>query len=517
VVLAVAMEAQSVEAWSDSLGRAAFLVGMLAVAWFLEQMLRPSCGVLKEHIARHPNGWLAWLHYVWYPAAPLVPLALGVLAMLGYYYTALHLATRLLATLCLVLALVVAHAMVRRWLLVTRRHLAIQQARERRAQALSAQESPAPTSTSENVAAVLLEPEIDLSTINDQMSRLVRGMIGAVGVVGLWFIWVDVLPALGVLRQVPLWTTAVEVVKEFPQEDGTTLRRAVPTTVEITLADVGVAMLIVALTVIATRNIPGFIEIFALQRLPMDRGTRYAIATMSSYAITVVGILIASRVLGIGWSKVQWLVAAAALGLGFGLQEIFANLVSGMMILVERPIRVGDVVSVDTVTGVVSRVRIRATTITTWDRQELIIPNKEFITGRVMNWTLSDHVNRIVISVGVAYGSDTERARALILQIAKRHPLVLPDPEPTVYFEAFADSSLTLTLRAYLSNLENRLPVIHELHTAIDRAFRQANIEIAYPQRDLHLRTVPSFLAGSAFPASSPSGNGHDVKTAQAS
>jgi len=149
---------------------------------------------------------------------------------------------------------------------------------------------------------------------------------------------------------------------------------------------------------------------------------------------------------------------------------------------------VGDVVTVGDTTGVVSRVRIRATTITNWDRKEFIIPNKEFITGRVMNWTLSDQVNRVVITVGIAYGSDTQRARDAILKIAQEHPLVLGEPAPTVFFEAFGDSSLTFTLRAYLPDLSNRLPIIHELHMAIDAALREAKIEIAFPQRDVHVR-----------------------------
>ena len=145
-------------------------------------------------------------------------------------------------------------------------------------------------------------------------------------------------------------------------------------------------------------------------------------ATVSRYLITVVGLLLCFGVVGVGWSKVQWLVAAMGLGLGFGLQEIFANFISGLIILFERPVRVGDVVTIDGITGVVSRIRIRATTITDGDRKELIIPNKEFITGRVLNWTLTDPVNRVVIPVGVAYGSDTERVAADSLETRPRPP-----------------------------------------------------------------------------------------------
>jgi potassium efflux system protein len=213
--------------------------------------------------------------------------------------------------------------------------------------------------------------------------------------------------------------------------------------------------------------------------------------TVCQYVIVGLGIVLAFNAIGIGWSKVQWLIAAMSLGLGFGLQEIFANFVSGLIILFERPIRVGDIITIGDVSGVVTRIRIRATTVRDWDRKELVVPNKEFITGRLLNWTLTDAINRIVINVGVAYGSDTERARELLLEVARSHPATLDDPAPFATFEGFGDSALTLVMRCFLPNLQNRLEVIHELHTDVDRAFKEAGIEIAFPQRDLHLRTVP--------------------------
>ena len=227
-----------------------------------------------------------------------------------------------------------------------------------------------------------------------------------------------------------------------------------------------------------------------MQHLPFDAGARYAVATVCRYVITVVGLLLCFGILGVGWSKVQWLVAAMGLGLGFGLQEIFANFVSGLIILFERPVRVGDVVTIDNITGVVSRIRMRATTITDGDRKELIIPNKEFITGRVLNWTLSDPVNRVVIRVGIAYGSDTQRAAEILLRLAKNHPNVLDDPPPGVSLESFGDSALNFVLRCFLPNLDGRGTVIHELHMAIDREFREAGIEIAFPQQDVHVRSI---------------------------
>jgi len=483
---------QEIEAWSDSLGRLIFMLTMVLVSLLLYRVLRFNGGVLQSTIARNPQSWLARLRFAWLPIAVCGPASLAVMAGMGFYYTAVRLAWRGCGTAWLLLGLLLCYSLMHRWLLVTRRRIAIAQARERRAQLQAAaaadQECSVPSHPMPTPEAEL--PEVDLTRISEQMDRLLRGLVATVGLIGLWIVWVDTLPALGILRRVELWNTTIETIEQIEGEDGTIVPRVISDYIPITLADVGLAIVILIVTSVASRNIPGFIEIFALQRLPLDRGTRYAISTMARYVIVVIGIVAAATTIGIGWSKVQWLAAAAALGLGFGLQEIFANLVSGLMIFMERPIRVGDVVTVDQTSGTVTRVRIRATTITDWDRKELIIPNREFITGRVINWTHSDQVNRIVITVGVAYGSDIRRATAIVRQVALDNPVVLDDPAPSVYFEQFADSTLNLVLRAYLPNLDNRLPTIHELHLGINQALNASGIEIAFPQRDLHIRTV---------------------------
>ena len=205
----------------------------------------------------------------------------------------------------------------------------------------------------------------------------------------------------------------------------------------------------------------------------------------------LVGGVLAFNAVGVGWSNIQWLVAAVGLGLGFGLQEIFANFVSGLIILFERPIRVGDTVTVGNISGVVSRIRIRATWITGFDRKELVVPNKEFVTTQLVNWSLSDAASRLDIKVGVAYGSDTERTLALLRSVAEANPQVLRDPPPSVFFLAFGESTLDFELRVFSPSVEQRLPIVHALHMEIDKAFREAKIEIAFPQRDLHIRTTP--------------------------
>ena len=254
--------------------------------------------------------------------------------------------------------------------------------------------------------------------------------------------------------------------------------------------------MVFVLTLVSARNIPGVLEISILQRLPIEASVRYAITTIVSYIIVLVGLIVACGIIGIHWNQVQWMATALTFGLAFGLQEMFANFVAGIIILFERPIRVGDIVTVDDVSGTVSRVQIRATTITNWDRKDYIVPNKDFITGRVLNWTLSDQFNRIVINVGVAYGSDTKKTLEDIQRVAEEHPTVVDDPASIVTFEEFGASSLNFTLRCYIAmkDMPSRLQVVHELHMAIDEAFRKDNIEIAFPQQDIHIRSTPAEL-----------------------
>jgi potassium efflux system protein len=193
---------------------------------------------------------------------------------------------------------------------------------------------------------------------------------------------------------------------------------------------------------------------------------------------------------GGSWAQIQWLIAALGVGIGFGLQEIVANFISGLIILFERPIRVGDYVSVGDTSGHVTRIQIRATTIQTRDRKELLVPNKEFITGRLLNWSLSDQVTRILIPVGIAYGSDVDKAMALVTEAAQENPRVLEEPLPFTAFEGFGDNTLNLSLRCFIDSIDYRLPTISQLNQAINQKLNAAGIVIAFPQRDLHLDTT---------------------------
>jgi potassium efflux system protein len=457
---------------SVDLSRLTFILLMITLAVFLAYILGPKGHVLAGYIRRHPGGLLARLRYVWYPIMVGAPLLLGVLAFLGYFYAGGLLARSLVDTLGLLLGLVVVREILRRWLLLTRRRL-----RRLEAQRKAAAETEAGVEHEEGTPELAPEAGPDLDALDAQTRKLLNTIIVLAAIVGISAIWADIVPALRILDQVSLWQQTAVV-------DGT--ERLIP----VTLADLLLALFIIILTMIAARNLPAVIEIVLLRATPLDQGSRYATSTLIQYVIVGAGVVLLFATLGGSWSQIQWLVAALGVGIGFGLQEIVANFISGIIILFERPIRVGDVVTVGDTSGVVSRIRIRATTIRNWDQQELLVPNKEFITTRLLNWSLSDTLIRTVVSVGVAYGTDVSKAMQFMAQAAKEHELVLDEPEPILTFEDFGDNSLLLKLRFYMGTVDNRLKAMSEIREAINRKFNEAGIVVAFPQRDVHINTT---------------------------
>ncbi len=457
--------------YTGTLGRLSLALFEFGLAVFTATVLHPTRGALKHAIAENPEGWLSRLRVIWYPAMIGVPLGLGLLALTGFLYTSGVLVRSLINELWLALGLIVAHQLISRWLLVSRRRLALQAALDRRAQREAAKQ----TEGSATELLAVPEEEVDLATLDVQTRKLLNLTIFVSAVVGLWLVWSDVLPALNLLERVTLWTYEGTV-------DG------VSQLVPVTLADLGLVLVILAAAIAAARNLPALLEIILLQNNNVSAGSRYTIITLTGYAITAAGAMLIFSTLGLSWGQVQWLVAALGVGIGFGLQEIVANFVSGLIILFERPVRVGDVVTIGDTSGAVTKIEIRATTIRNWDRQELLVPNKELITGRLINWTLTDTTNRITIPVGAEYGCDTRKAMELLAEAAGENEHVLDDPPPVISFEGFGNDALTLALRCYLADLDYRIDTITQLHQAIDDKFRAAGIGIAFPQRDVHLR-----------------------------
>ena len=422
-----------------------------------------------------------------------VPLILVALIVAGYYFTAVRLSGRMIDTFYLSLLWILLDATAMRGLAVAAQRLAYKRA--------VAEREAAPKESGESVEVE--EPHLDLQQVNQQSLRLIRlALLGLFGLL-LYWVWADVINAFSYTDTIVLWQSS----------DGSGLNA---TNTPISLGDVITSLAIGAATFMLVANLPGLLEVLLLSRLNLRQGSSYAVTTLLSYLVIVVGVIIALGSLGLTWSKMQWLVAALGVGLGFGLQEIFANFISGIIILFERPIRIGDVITIENLSGTVSRIRIRATTIIDFDRKEIVIPNKVFVTERLINWTLSDTITRITIKVGFAYGSDLKVCHDLLEKVAQDNSRVLSDPEPLILFMAFGASTLDHELRVYLGDIGDILFATDEINKAIDAASREHDVEIAFNQIDVHLRSASDevkVLQAGGQPAEAPHHDDGDLHT----
>jgi len=263
---------------------------------------------------------------------------------------------------------------------------------------------------------------------------------------------------------------------------------------ELVPSEIVKGILILTALIVVTGWIKRWIDRRWLRHMALDRGARDALVTLFGYVGVVIAILIGLNVAGIDLTGLAWFVTALGLGIGFGLQAIASNFVSGLILLFERPIKAGDFVTVGGTEGFVRRVRIRATDIETLDNQNVLVPNSELVSGRVTNWVFRNPQGRLRIEVGVAYGSDIEKVRDILETIAREHPEVITDgraPAPRALFMAFGESSLNFELRVRIKRIERRFTVISDINFAVDKAFREAGITIPFPQRDLHLISLP--------------------------
>ena len=468
LVLAV-MSYQDDQSWRHSLGRLALLALQVMGALAMTRLLHPRRGVFGEVLAAHRGGWLAHLRNVWYVAAICLPLGLAGVAVAGYLYAAAALLRNAVETLWLATLVIVGYGMVSRWVLVSRRTLAFPAAPRAGARrgrcGDGARTGPGPTRCEHAPP----DPHVDHGRhAQRHLARLVRH--GA-----------------GVERPRPGGAVAV---RRRARHGGRPHARAPRLDAHRGGTDdrPGPQRACAARDATATpAHQPG-----VALRVDHHQPLR---ARLHRLPLVVLGVL------GVTWSSIQWLVAAFGVGLGFGLQEIFANVVSGLLLLAERPVRVGDTITVGGVTGTVTRIRIRATTIQDWDLKELVVPNKDLVTGQLLNWTLSDAANRVTVLVGVAYESDADQVTHVLQTIVEAEPLVLKTPLRTVVFEKFGDSALQFSIRAYVRDVEDRLPAIHALHFSIARRFREEHIEIAFPQMDIHVRSpAPESRDASAQP-----------------
>jgi len=441
--------------WSDSLGRLFFIASMI----IFTIGLRTTSKILRQWSASRvtSKNWLHDLRQLNYRCLPLIPISLGILSIIGFQFTAIQMSWRMLWTAIFIIGISIVGGFFSHLMLIAQFRIKLRQLSRDEQGEINSGES------------------IDITEISTQVNRLLRATATVAMILIGWHFFADVLPVIDYLDQwqLPWASTDAEGVKE-----SVTLRHAL------------IAFGLAIITLILSRNLPGLLEITLLDRLPLDRGGRYAISFILRYFVGVVGLISACQIIGFNWSSVQWLAAGLTVGLGFGLQEIFSNVISGIIILIERPIRLGDVVTVNGVTGSVTRIQLRATTIKDFDFRELIVPNKRFITDDIMNWTLTDRRSRIVLKVGVAYGSDTQLVHDTLMTVARRHPLVQTEPSPDVFFKEFGDSTLNFDLRVFIPSRDIFARVQHELNVAIEAEFQKKGIEIAFPQREIYIKNL---------------------------
>lgn len=408
-------------------------------------------------------------------ALPAILGGVALLALAGYVLTAAVILASLWMSAAVVLATAIVHGLIARWFLLGERRLMLkrlEQKREAEAAAAAAappgeEEAPGPAQTAAAAASIAVDAEaelITLETVNQQTRRLLRALTLSLLVIGLFAVWAQVLPALDRLDEVALWS--VSTLDEAGQ----------PALEAVTLGGLLFGLLALALTFIAARNLPGLVELGLLSRIHLDAATRYAITSVSRYVIVVGGLIVGLGLLGVRWGQLQWLAAALTVGLGFGLQEIFANFVSGLIILFERPFRVGDMITIGEVEGTVTRIRTRATTLLDGDNREVVVPNKMFITSRFVNWTLSDTVTRVVFKLGLAQDAEPEQVRELLLQVAREEPLVLDTPAPACWFVQISPGTYDFELRVHVAELAHRNRVRHELNRRISAAMKERDL-----------------------------------------
>ncbi|MEO1618174.1 MAG: mechanosensitive ion channel domain-containing protein [Planctomycetota bacterium] len=447
------------------------MVLFVLTAMFHHLMLNSKSPIYLQLVRNNPESRTYRLRKLIWAAGVLLPSVFGLMALTGYLETIFRMARSIQSSFLLLVAVVILYGLISRWMMLRKRDFARAKAAEMRAKR-SGEEPAGNAALAAKEAGIVVQEEetFDLRSLDERARQTANIATWLIVIFGGLLIWSDLLPAVTFLDGID-WA--------FGQGEEA---------VRVSLLDVLCAMVSVVAVFYATRVIPGMLDLLVLGQTKLDSGARYAISTLLRYAIIVIGTLIVLNLLSIPYNQLGWLLAAISVGLGFGLQEIVANFVSGIILLLERPVRVGDVVTIDGTTGIVSRIQIRATTVTNWDRKELVIPNKDLITEKLLNWSLSSVINRLTISIGVAYGTDPDQVRGILHRIVTSHSEVMKDPSPLINFDTFGDSSLNFMIRFYLPTLDKRLEVTHQINTEIAKEFEKAGIEIPFPQRDVNLK-----------------------------
>jgi len=475
IMLLIAFANMEDRQFSASLGRLCFILICGALSIVTVSLKRAG---IPLYLDKEGNGENLVNRVLW-NLMIAIPLAAALASMIGYLATAQALLARLETSVAIWFLLLVIYHIIRRWMLIQRRRIAFDRARQRRADMLAnrARHEDEKESAAQNGEVDVDEPIIDLDAISAQSLRLVRSILTLIALVSVIVLWSEIHSAFGFLENIRLWDVSTTV-------------QGVESIQPITLGSVLIAILVLIITTQLVRNMPALLELALLQHLNLTPGTGYAITTLTKYVLMLVGGLIGFSMIGIEWSKLQWLVAALGVGLGFGLQEIFANFISGLIILFEKPIRIGDTVTIRDLTGSITRINTRATTIIDWDRKEIIVPNKAFITEQFVNWSLSDSVTRVVLTIPAPAHVDSEEVTTVLRQACERCSYVLDVPAPDVFLVDLQQGIQLFELRIHAAEMGHRMPLRHELHQLILKGFAEHGIEMPFPPFQVRMETL---------------------------
>ena len=459
----------------NSLGRLLFIfaMSMISAAAFLNLKRYKAANKKGAKRKAKYNKKSLWLFF----GLIASPIILLIISVLGYYFTAIHLFGTFWEIACFIALLLLLKSIIRVILnLIYGKIIQNKKNNEK----LDAEQALKDNNVFEvdgiKIETNIISVEEEIKFAGDMIDQILKFSAWVIGIIGVIFLLTSLIPAISMLDSVILWEHNVA------QGGGTVKIESV------TLLQLIKAIIIFSATTILVKNFSLLFEVVNLTKVKMHPGTKYAFELICKYFLIGFGFFWGLSVIGIGWAQFQYIAAAMTLGLSFGLQEIFANFVSGIIILFERPIRLGDSVNVNNCIGTVTKIRIRSTTITTFDRHEIIVPNKTFLTDKITNWSLSDKVTRVLIDVGAAYGSDTSKVEKVLIDVAERNSLVMKEPEPIVAFVGFGADSLDFQLRVF-ADISDLVKVQNQLRHEINRRFTEEGIEIPFAQRDIHINS----------------------------
>ncbi|UAJ66340.1 miniconductance mechanosensitive channel MscM [Candidatus Schneideria nysicola] len=476
IMTLITLDNYSDREFRGTLGRLCFITLCICLALINKSLKRASIPFYLDKKDSFNNiiNYLLWNLMIFAPILAIIS------ACLGYLSTAQALLARLETSFFICFVLLIIYYVIRRWMFIQRRRIAFERAKQRRADIL-AQRARSEEELSQlqlnDAAAEVDEKILDLDIISAQSLQLVRSILTLIALLSVILLWSELHSAFLFLENITLWDVNSSI-------------QGVDNIQPITLGAVLIAILVFIITTQMVRNLPALLELALLQHLDLTPGTGYAITTLTKYSLMLIGGLIGFSLIGVEWSKLQWLVAALGVGLGFGLQEIFANFISGLMILFEKPIRIGDTVTIRDLTGSITRISTRATSITDWDRKEIIVPNKAFITEQFVNWSLSDTVTRVVLRIPAPPGVNIEKITNILIQAAKCCPLVLETPPPEAYLVDLQQGLPLFEIRIYAAEMSHRVPLRHQVHTQILNSYRENGLELPFPPFQLRRNQI---------------------------